>query len=350
MPFTLPVTWATPARPVKVPGVPVPPVAIDFADGKQVRAERIHIVGPGGTKQTAERRKGLLEYRLEQMNKNLERMNEQMQALQRELGKSSAEEDEEEIEIEIKERRRVARQAVGLRPPTTHASKPRECLPWVFFLAVAAVHYVPQEFAKANTSPRAPARGNRQQRSHSLALRASISKISIAIVKRSAESLSGAAPMSQTRTVGIFIFPDVEVLDFCGPFEVFSVAGRQIADGTFRAITVAKSPEMLLARNGLKVVPDYTWDNAPPIDLLLIPGGQGTRPLIHDAPTIEWIQRQATKAELVLSVCTGALLLAKAGLLDGLSATTHHGAIDLLKELRRRQTSETTPASSTTAE
>jgi transcriptional regulator GlxA family with amidase domain len=139
--------------------------------------------------------------------------------------------------------------------------------------------------------------------------------------------------MSPTHTVGIFIFPDVEVLDFCGPFEVFSVAGHQIADGTFRAITVAKSPEMLLARNGLKVVPDYTWENAPPIDLLLIPGGQGTRPLIDDAPTIEWIQQQAAKAELVLSVCTGALLLAKAGLLDGLSATTHHGAIDLLKEL-----------------
>ncbi len=139
--------------------------------------------------------------------------------------------------------------------------------------------------------------------------------------------------MTRTRTVGIFIFPDVEVLDFCGPFEVFSVAGRQIADGTFRAITVAKSPEMLLARNGLKVVPDYTWETAPPIDLLLIPGGQGTRPLIHDALTIDWIKRTAERAELVLSVCTGALLLAKAGLLDGLSATTHHGAIDLLKEL-----------------
>jgi flagellar biosynthesis/type III secretory pathway protein FliH len=103
MPFTLPVTWATPAKPVKVPGMPVPPVAIDFADGKKVRAERIHIVGPGGTNQTAERRRGSLEHRLEQMNKSLERMNEQMQALQRELGKSSAEEDEEEIKIEIKE-------------------------------------------------------------------------------------------------------------------------------------------------------------------------------------------------------------------------------------------------------
>jgi hypothetical protein len=100
----MPFTMAVPARPVKVPGVPVPPVAIDFADGKKVRAERIHIVGPGGTKQTAERRKGSLEQRLEQMNKNLERMNEQMQILQRELRISSAEEDEDELKIEIEER------------------------------------------------------------------------------------------------------------------------------------------------------------------------------------------------------------------------------------------------------
>lgn len=139
--------------------------------------------------------------------------------------------------------------------------------------------------------------------------------------------------MSRTRTVGIFIFPDVEVLDFCGPFEVFSVAGRQIVPDSLRVFTVAKTDEMLLARNGLKVVPDYTWESAPPIDLLLIPGGQGTRPLIHDAPTIDWIRSSANNAELVLSVCTGALLLAKAGLLDGLSATTHHGALDLLREL-----------------
>jgi membrane-associated protease RseP (regulator of RpoE activity) len=100
----MPFTMAVPARPMKVPGVPMPPVAIDLADGKKIRADRIHIVGPGGTKQTAERRKGSLEQRLEQMNKNLERMNEQMQALQRELRNSSAEEDEEELKIEIEER------------------------------------------------------------------------------------------------------------------------------------------------------------------------------------------------------------------------------------------------------
>jgi transcriptional regulator GlxA family with amidase domain len=144
--------------------------------------------------------------------------------------------------------------------------------------------------------------------------------------------------MSQTRTVGIFIFPDVEVLDFCGPFEVFSVAGRQIVPDSFHVFTVAKTDEMLLARNGLKVVPDYTWDTAPPIDLLLIPGGQGTRPLLNDVQTLNWIGTTASRAELVLSVCTGALLLAKAGLLFYLSATTHHLALDLLKQLSPKTT------------
>ena len=139
--------------------------------------------------------------------------------------------------------------------------------------------------------------------------------------------------MPQTRTVGIFIFPDVEVLDFCGPFEVFSVAGRQIVPDSFRVFTVAKTDEMLHARNGLKVVPDYSWQTAPPIDMLLIPGGQGTRPLVNDAETIDWIRTAASQAEFVLSVCTGALLLAKADLLDNLSATTHHLALDLLKQL-----------------
>jgi len=139
--------------------------------------------------------------------------------------------------------------------------------------------------------------------------------------------------MNSTRSVGIFIFPDVEVLDFCGPFEVFSVAGRQIAAGSFKVFTVAQTHDLLLARNGLKVVPEHSFADAPPIDLLLIPGGQGTRPLLNETAVLDWIKQRASTAELVLSVCTGALLLAKCGLLDGMAATTHHGAIDLLREL-----------------
>jgi transcriptional regulator GlxA family with amidase domain len=81
------------------------------------------------------------------------------------------------------------------------------------------------------------------------------------------------------------------------------------------------------------VVPKYSFANVPPIDVLLIPGGQGTRPLLNDEPALAWIRARAASAELVLSVCTGALLLGRCGLLDGLSATTHHLALDLLREL-----------------
>ena len=144
--------------------------------------------------------------------------------------------------------------------------------------------------------------------------------------------------MQKTRNVGILIFEDVEVLDFCGPFEVFSVAGRQIVPGAFNVFTIAKTPDAVVARNGLSVNPKTTLAEAPAIDLLLIPGGIGTRPLVHDAELLKWIQDRAQSAERVLSVCTGALLLGKAGLLDGLSATTHHGAFDLLREMAPRTT------------
>ncbi len=137
--------------------------------------------------------------------------------------------------------------------------------------------------------------------------------------------------MANQRTVGIFVFPDVEVLDFCGPFEAFSVAGREIVPGSFRVLTVAEHAGPVLARNGLSVNPHHTFADAPPIDLLIVPGGMGTRPLMHVPAVLEWIAHRAAQAELVLSVCTGALLLAKAGLLAGLEATTHHGALDLLR-------------------
>ncbi len=120
--------------------------------------------------------------------------------------------------------------------------------------------------------------------------------------------------MTKTRSVGIFVFPDVEVLDFCGPFEVFSVAGNQVSPGAFEVFTVAQKAEPLMARHGLNVVPKYTLADAPPIDLLLIPGGRGTRQLIKSNQVLDWIGERAERAELVMSVCTGALLLAKRGL------------------------------------
>jgi transcriptional regulator GlxA family with amidase domain len=134
-----------------------------------------------------------------------------------------------------------------------------------------------------------------------------------------------------TRTLTILLFDDVEVLDFCGPFEVFSVANRFTDPAAFHVLTAAQKAEPILTRGGLSVNPHHRLLDCPPCDLLLVPGGQGTRKEMHNAELIDWIKQTATKAELVLSVCTGSLLLAKAGLLDGLEATTHHAAIDLLR-------------------
>lgn len=136
---------------------------------------------------------------------------------------------------------------------------------------------------------------------------------------------------TKTRQVAILIFDDVEVLDFCGPFEVFSVTGQQQPAKPFHVCTVAEQLQTVTARNGLKVVPDFSVADAPAADLLIVPGGQGTRREMHNDALLTWIADRAAAAELVLSVCTGALLLAKANLLDGLRATTHHGAIELLR-------------------
>lgn len=139
--------------------------------------------------------------------------------------------------------------------------------------------------------------------------------------------------MTAARKLAILIFDEVEVLDFCGPFEVFAVtrdAATQAAH--FEVFTVAETARPILARNGLSVNPTYTFENCPTPDMILIPGGVGTRPLMHHAPVLDWIKTQAESAELVLSVCTGALLLAQCGLLNGLSATTYHTAFDTLAE------------------
>ena len=139
-------------------------------------------------------------------------------------------------------------------------------------------------------------------------------------------------------SVGILIFDGVEVLDFAGPFEVFSrtrltpgAESRRSDDSApFSVFTVAKSRAPIRTTGDLQVVPHHGFADAPPIDLLLVPGGFGTRALVDDAPTLDWIRRVSATARKTTSVCTGALLLAKAGLLAGRRATTHWGALDLL--------------------
>lgn len=133
------------------------------------------------------------------------------------------------------------------------------------------------------------------------------------------------------RNVAIVIFDEVEVLDFCGPFEVFGVA-RDMHDTTaelFNVYTVAEHDAPVFARNGLSVNPKYTIHTCPAPDIVLVPGGRGTRQAMHNQPLMNWINAQ--DSELMLSVCTGALMLGKLGLLDGLSATTYHTAFDELQ-------------------
>ena len=135
------------------------------------------------------------------------------------------------------------------------------------------------------------------------------------------------------RNVAILLFDDVEVLDFAGPFEVFAVASELHDYALFRVFTVAGSAGPIRARNGLAICPDYPLESAPRPDVLIIPGGGGTRALMHNTAICGWIAATAGQAELTLSVCSGALLLAKAGLLAGLRATTHHQVLELLREV-----------------
>ena len=133
------------------------------------------------------------------------------------------------------------------------------------------------------------------------------------------------------RNVGILLFPDVELLDFAGPHEAFSAAQRDMG-GLFNTFTVAERPGELRTPSGLRVTPDYTLETAPRIDILVVPGGIGTRREVDNPRLIAWIGQIAAGAELTTSVCTGSFLLARAGLLDGKRATTHWGSVARMRD------------------
>jgi len=132
------------------------------------------------------------------------------------------------------------------------------------------------------------------------------------------------------RTVAILAFDDMEVLDFAGPYEVFNVAGELGEGAPFSVFSVGLTGAPAVGRGGFTVLPAYSLDDAPPPDLLVVPGGAGTRPLVRDERLLAWLRERAAEVELMLSVCTGALVLGAAGLLDGRPATTHHDAYDEL--------------------
>ena len=139
------------------------------------------------------------------------------------------------------------------------------------------------------------------------------------------------------KCVGILIFPQVEVLDFCGPFEVLSVTrldeGRRREESSpFDVRLVAQTADVVTATGGLRVIPDTTIDECPRLDVLVVPGGWGTRSEIKNARLIDWIAERGRKAETLTSVCTGSMLLAGAGLLDGRRATTHWRSLPSMRE------------------
>ncbi len=140
------------------------------------------------------------------------------------------------------------------------------------------------------------------------------------------------------RRVGILVFPEVEVLDFCGPFEVFSTARldedrRREEPSPYEVVLVAEKVGVVVATGGLKVMADHALDDCPPLDVLVVPGGWGTRREMSNDRLIAWIAGRGRQVATLASVCTGALLLGRAGLLDGRRATTHWKAVGLMREL-----------------
>ncbi len=141
----------------------------------------------------------------------------------------------------------------------------------------------------------------------------------------------------QRKTVGIVIFDEIEVLDFCGPFEVFSVtrldeAKRREEPSPFDVKLIAEKGGEIRTHGGMRVVADYSFADCPSLDILCVPGGWGTRNEMENPAMLQWLRDRATQVELLTSVCTGSMLLGFAGLLEGRSATTHWRSLDWMAE------------------
>ena len=144
--------------------------------------------------------------------------------------------------------------------------------------------------------------------------------------------------MPTDRRVGILDFPEVEVLDFCGPFEVLSATRRDEdrkrgEPSPYVVILVAERPGVVVATGGLKVVPDHDLDDCPTLDLPVVPGGWGTRRERTNERLVACIAERSKSISTLASDCTGSLLLGKAGLLDGRRATTHRKVLDEMRAL-----------------
>jgi transcriptional regulator GlxA family with amidase domain len=143
----------------------------------------------------------------------------------------------------------------------------------------------------------------------------------MSISKQSSDSVQPINPATTPtpkRTLGILLFPGFEMLDAYGPMELWG----NLKDHVHLA-TIAATKGEVASNQGPKTVADYDYDDAPPIDLILVPGGMGILELLKDSTTLEWLRTRAKTAEIVMSVCNGSSLLAAAGILDGRPATTN---------------------------
>jgi transcriptional regulator GlxA family with amidase domain len=135
------------------------------------------------------------------------------------------------------------------------------------------------------------------------------------------------------RRIGIALFDGAEELDWAGPWEVLAAWSLQWPDDDVDVFTLGRTHELVTCAKGLKVLPDHSWDSAPPLDVLVYPGGRGTRRELEDETVLQWLRDQRTEGTLMTSVCTGALVYAAAGLLRERPATTYWGELELLAKL-----------------
>jgi transcriptional regulator GlxA family with amidase domain len=133
--------------------------------------------------------------------------------------------------------------------------------------------------------------------------------------------------------IAVALFDGAEELDWAGPWEVLAAWAEQWPDDGVEVFTLAREDRPVTCAKGLRVLPDETWETAPPLDVLVYPGGRGTRRELQDEAVLEWIRGHAAGDTVVASVCTGSLVLAAAGLLDGKPATTHWGSLEVLPTL-----------------
>lgn len=140
-------------------------------------------------------------------------------------------------------------------------------------------------------------------------------------------------PTGARHNLGILLFDQVEELDAIGPYEVLAYWAQAFPEDGYHVFTLSPDGGPVTGAKGLTIQAHHSMADAPAMDVLLHPGGMGTRPLLKNEEHLDWVRQQRTSVPLMTSVCTGSLVYAAAGLLSHRPATTHWGAIDLLAQL-----------------